>query len=148
MAQSRREILILAAVLMGLPSISSLGCTHDTLVGERNLSTKSILVNLNESEYLALKIIGGSAYVIEQSEKRSIILTRLEQDTFIAVSSECTHAGCDVNLYDPQTNVLRCDCHNSAFKADGLVIGGPAQKPLKQFIAQFDGHHTVQILLS
>ncbi|MFN2490184.1 MAG: Rieske 2Fe-2S domain-containing protein [Actinomycetota bacterium] len=53
---------------------------------------------------------------------------------YIAFSKICTHAGCPVGLYQPQTNELFCPCHQSVFEVvrGAVPTQGPATKPLPQ----------------
>jgi nitrite reductase/ring-hydroxylating ferredoxin subunit len=51
-------------------------------------------------------------------------------NTFRAVSAVCTHLGCTVNR---ASNGFHCPCHGSVFDENGVVIGGPAPKPLSWF---------------
>ena len=62
-------------------------------------------------------------------------------DGVLAYSALCTHAGCDLTDWMPQTGVLSCDCHSSEFdaKADGRVIVGPAARPLPPLPLKLDG---------
>ena len=47
---------------------------------------------------------------------------------FHAISSVCTHLGCNVRRLGPEG--FSCPCHGSLFDADGQVIRGPATRPL------------------
>jgi len=53
-------------------------------------------------------------------------------DGIVAYSGVCTHAGCDVTLWTPETKRFRCPCHESEFdpRDGGHVIGGPAPRRL------------------
>jgi ubiquinol-cytochrome c reductase iron-sulfur subunit len=52
----------------------------------------------------------------------------------IAYSKVCTHAGCPVGLYQPDSHQLLCPCHQSSFDVlDGAKpVVGPAAWPLPQ----------------
>jgi ubiquinol-cytochrome c reductase iron-sulfur subunit len=52
----------------------------------------------------------------------------------VAYSKICTHAGCPVGLYQPDSHRLFCPCHQSVFDVlDGArPIDGPATRPLPQ----------------
>lgn len=53
---------------------------------------------------------------------------------FVAFSKVCTHAGCPVGLYQPETNELFCPCHQSVFEVlrGAEPSEGPATRPLPQ----------------
>jgi len=47
---------------------------------------------------------------------------------FMALSLVCTHLGCTVEQKD---SGFTCPCHGSQYDANGKVLKGPAQKPLR-----------------
>jgi len=46
---------------------------------------------------------------------------------FYAVSGLCTHLGCTVT---EESDEFACPCHGSRFRHDGLIVKGPALRPL------------------
>ena len=48
-------------------------------------------------------------------------------DGFFCISSVCTHLGCNVKHVG---RGFACPCHGSEFDENGLVVHGPAPKPL------------------
>jgi Rieske Fe-S protein len=58
-----------------------------------------------------------------------VALSRDEQGTLHAVSSVCTHMGCDVD-WNGEAKTWDCPCHGSRFSPTGEVIRGPASLPL------------------
>ncbi len=67
----------------------------------------------------------GLAELTEETKSRGA-------DGILAYSGVCTHAGCDVALWKPETKRFRCPCHESEFdpKDAGRVVGGPAPRRL------------------
>lgn len=61
-------------------------------------------------------------------------------DGHLAYSKICTHAGCPVGLFDGETGVLTCPCHQSAFQTleDAEPIAGPAARPLPRLPLRID----------
>ena len=51
-------------------------------------------------------------------------------DGFYAISSVCTHLGCNVKR---SSQGFECPCHGSRFDANGQVVRGPASSPLSWF---------------
>jgi ubiquinol-cytochrome c reductase iron-sulfur subunit len=61
-------------------------------------------------------------------------------DGLVAYSKVCTHAGCPVGLFEPQSGQLLCPCHQSAFDVlDGAQpVFGPAARALPQLPITID----------
>ncbi|HMC07891.1 MAG TPA: Rieske 2Fe-2S domain-containing protein [Actinomycetota bacterium] len=59
----------------------------------------------------------------------------------VAYSKICTHAGCPVGLYRPDSKELFCPCHQSVFEVlhAATPSGGPATLPLPQLPLDLDG---------
>lgn len=47
----------------------------------------------------------------------------------VAYGLTCTHLGC---IVEEDRDGFACPCHGSLYDADGAVLQGPAQKPLKK----------------
>lgn len=80
--------------------------------------------------------VGGEAQV--QVAEAQVILYRPDENTVLAYSAICTHAGCTVQKGDEEQ--FHCPCHDSIFSAtDGSVVSGPAPRALERFAAEIDG---------
>jgi ubiquinol-cytochrome c reductase iron-sulfur subunit len=89
---------------------------------------------------------------LEERAKAAVILIRLNPDLIdaaaqpgsydgiVAYSKICTHMGCPVGLYEQQTHLLLCPCHQSTFDVtkNCAVIFGPAKRPLPQLAITVD----------
>ena len=60
-----------------------------------------------------------------------------EPDGFYAISSICTHLGCNVKRGGPG---FECPCHGSQFDGGGRVVHGPAPKPLEWYALSLSPH--------
>lgn len=60
---------------------------------------------------------------------------------YLAYSKMCTHAGCPVGLFDSDTGLLVCPCHQSTFVVNEGATPrfGPAARPLPQLPLTVDG---------
>ena len=72
------------------------------------------------------ELLSGTGKVLTDQH---IALYRDEDGELHAVSSVCTHMGCDVG-WNERDKVWACPCHGSRFAPKGDVINGPAVKPL------------------
>lgn len=55
-------------------------------------------------------------------------VTRQSADTVLAVSSKCTHRGCQVG-WDASDTQFQCPCHGAAFAATGKNLHGTLRRP-------------------
>lgn len=67
-----------------------------------------------------------SATFLEDS--RMFVFRR--QEGLFAISSICTHLGCNVR-WEEENNGFECPCHGSSFDENGKNTSGPAPKPLR-----------------
>ncbi|HEX3661487.1 MAG TPA: Rieske 2Fe-2S domain-containing protein [Acidobacteriaceae bacterium] len=90
------------------------------------------------------------------SEKTQTVLVRVRQDLVqlppqrsdwapggnLAYSRICTHAGCSVGMYEANSHLLMCPCHQSTFNVltGALPTGGPAARPLPQLPLYVDSN--------
>lgn len=65
---------------------------------------------------------------------------------YLAYSRVCTHAGCPVALYQKQTHLLLCPCHQSTFDVlnGAQPTGGPAARALPQVPLYADSDGTLR----
>jgi cytochrome b6-f complex iron-sulfur subunit len=77
-----------------------------------------------------------------------LAVSRLSATTVVAVSRICTHEGCTVELPQTPAQTLDCPCHGSRFQVTGLVVNGPAGRPLASFPSVIDGNEVVVTLPS
>ena len=68
-----------------------------------------------------------------------IALIHLNSGQFVAYSTICTHAGCQVQ-FDPSSNDLICPCHGAVYDPanNAQVLAGPAPYPLQRIPIQYD----------
>jgi Rieske Fe-S protein len=63
-----------------------------------------------------------------------------------AMSSTCTHEGCDMIAEGRVTdNGVICQCHGSRFDANGDVVVGPATEPLAHFAVIVDAAGNISV---
>ena len=134
----RRKFL--AALTAGLVTGGLPGCAAlNTYPGQLNGSR--IVLQLSElGEDIAL---GNTVLVRGPGIDDAILLRRDANGFFKALSSTCTHLGCQVR---PARNFLTCPCHGSTFDLRGQVVRGPAQKPLANFPVELKGGQ-IEILI-
>jgi cytochrome b6-f complex iron-sulfur subunit len=89
-------------------------------------------LDLNAPANSALKTIGGFVY------NDNIIVARVADGSYVAVSSICTHQNGTV-AYQLNGNEFHCPNHGSNFAPNGSVINGPASTSLATYKTSLNG---------
>ena len=124
-----RNIAAGTASVFIVPSVLT-SCQEDQPEPE-NPDANKLTIDLTNTNNSSLGSAGGSK-VIE-----NIIIINTGEG-FIALSSVCTHSGCQVS-YDHGNENLPCPCHGSIFSTAGSVLNGPASSPLKTYVVMQEG---------
>jgi Rieske Fe-S protein len=68
-----------------------------------------------------------------------VLLIHLDNGRFVAYSSICTHAGCQVQ-FDPSSKDIVCPCHGAVYDPanNAQVLAGPAPYALQSIPIQYD----------
>lgn len=149
---SRRVVLqglaaTAASLLVGCPSGGSGEDPPppDAPTAMTSMCGGNLCVDLADPTNGPLAAVDGSLTV--HAPRDTIVVVRNSPTTLVALSSICTHQGCEVR-YDRTGKVLNCPCHGSRFSLAGSVLRGPAASPLKKYVTQFDqGTNLLTIML-
>lgn len=81
----------------------------------------------------------NQSLTLNDSTYGPVILIHLDNGKFVAYSSICTHAGCQVQ-FDPSMKDIVCPCHGAVYdpNSNAQVIGGPAPYPLQSIPVQYE----------
>jgi rieske iron-sulfur protein len=93
---------------------------------------------------LAWPMDAADRTVRKDSRLNKILLVRLDPETLVGVTKEraaegvvaysaiCPHAGCEVNVWGAEQQILECSCHYSHYnpREAAAVIDGPATRAL------------------
>jgi cytochrome b6-f complex iron-sulfur subunit len=77
------------------------------------------------------KILTGDSYKFNDLKGNKITIVNTGKE-YIALSTKCTHLGCQV-LWKNSESVFYCPCHDGYFDAQGKVMKGPPPKPLNTY---------------
>lgn len=106
----------------------AIGASASPTAGKTILLAKSSDLAVGETK----RFTSGKSYFVTRSATG-----------LTAIDDICTHAGCSVELSNKE---LSCPCHGSIFTVEGKVINGPAQRPLKSYLASdIDGNIVITL---
>lgn len=91
---------------------------------------RQVIKNFQKSELSLADISVGEGGVVAINGKNFAAYKKSDTE-FIILSSICTHAKCQIT-WNNQEKVWDCPCHGSKFSVEGMVVSGPAKKPLKR----------------
>lgn len=143
---SRREFLGHCATALQVVAIGSVLAPLASC-GASRVATRDLGGNRIEANVAMLTTDGASAVLDRNGpDGRGILVVRASAASYIAMSMNCTHKGCEV---EPPTSsgIIVCACHNSQFDLTGAVVKAPAKAPLKRYATTVSGD-TVTITLA
>ena len=73
--------------------------------------------------------------------RQRVTIVRTESG-MAAISNTCTHLGCVIATTDIG---FSCPCHGSRYDADGVVLGGPAPRPLPWYALTLSPNGEVEV---
>ena len=126
----RKEFLLKAgqctAVLVFGSCLNS--CSPGSSTGNIPTAPQNVdfTLDLSKQENSALNSVGGYLY------QGGIIIAKINDNTFSALSQVCTHQGATVD-YEASAKRFHCPNHGSNFDINGNVINGPAASPLQKY---------------
>lgn len=127
---SRRDIL-----QVGLAAVAALMCDGCRWLGSRKadviIEPVNGVIELGKDQSSVL-LRAEASLLVQAVGVGKIMVVHGGDGSLHAVSSVCTHKGCNV-LYDQDLGHLRCPCHGSQYNLDGSNIKGPAKRPLKPY---------------
>ena len=133
---SRRAFLTKSGLAVaGVAAIAS-GC-GDGQFGPASLSTTTQSVQIKVASIPALATVGQLVKIPVTSGL--IAVKRTGTASFSAISTVCTHQGCEVDI---QANAFVCPCHNSRYDNSGGVTrqpdGGGFSTNLPTYVTKYD----------
>ncbi len=133
---SRREFLKATSFLVGGLAIGSTtflaGCGFPAApkidVNAYSIEEDKVIVNLDRVPELSK--VGGSASIMHDDERISVIVARFADSDYVVASNQCTHRERPMG-YDNENRQLVCSSGKSKFMLDGSIVRGPAEQPLR-----------------
>ncbi|MGH7493830.1 MAG: ubiquinol-cytochrome c reductase iron-sulfur subunit [bacterium] len=127
---TRRKFLhtLGGALTLAASPVALQGCAAGLATYRGKLEGGAIVIP--KAEASAAVQSAGVMLVRAEGLPMPIALRNMADQSWLALSTICAHAGCEVRVL-PQG--FECPCHGSAYAADGEVEEGPASRPLQRF---------------
>ncbi len=138
---TRRDFIKTLGSALAVASASKFltGCAAGLATYQGELQGETITIP--RAEAFALAAANGIMMVNAKNLPIAIVVRRLADNSLTAVSTVCTHAGCEVRVLP---GAFQCPCHGSEYDVTGEVIDGPATKALQKF-AVVENQDTITI---
>jgi len=79
----------------------------------------------------------NNAVLLQNKDTEKKVLLVRAAGRYFALSSTCTHLGCDVD-YGVDSHRIICPCHGSEFDLEGRNLKGPARRPLRHYSVRLE----------
>ena len=128
---SRREFLKQAGTVSACVCCFGTMSLLDSCASSKNIST----TETNEIICVPARSFGDQNFITIRSKKfeEPIFISRQTDSSYVALRMLCTHKGCTIKVAQDKQDKLICPCHGSEFSTQGIVLKGPAIKPLQSF---------------
>ncbi|TAL69436.1 MAG: hypothetical protein EPN82_06270 [Bacteroidetes bacterium] len=138
----RRNFLIRAGTLIGLGIAAATipGLITSCQQNDNPIST-NVKKEIDVTQYSELQNDFGAVKIKfdNMNGNMPVIVIRKSAGNYLALTSRCSHQGCEVGIPNSATHTITCPCHGSVYsEVNGSVISGPASQSLKQFPTSFD----------
>jgi len=154
---TRRDVLTIASILgaslasEAIPALAEPATERpkegDVLVSIARETTDALApadIPIGGPPVLAWPMDPAGNTVRKDSRLNRILLVRLDPSTLVGITKEraaegvvaysaiCPHAGCEVNVWAPEQQLLECSCHFSHYnpREAAAVIDGPTPRAL------------------
>jgi len=109
---ARAVLPLLASACASIPYIRGTGLGAELLVPQRELGSAT------------------QAMIERAGGELPIFVRRLDDGSWLALSTRCMHRGCQV---EPTDDRLVCPCHGSEYDLNGGVLQGPTERALVRY---------------
>jgi len=97
---------------------------------------------VNEVVAGKVQMLKPDAGTIVRFGNKPVLLVRLSETEWKALSAVCTHLNCTVQ-YQEKTHQIWCACHNGFYDLNVKVVSGPPPKPLDEYAVRVRGDEVV-----
>lgn len=137
----RRFVELGACAVAGAAALPLAGCASLATV---HVASDDGIIRLAIRNHPALARPGGHLKLATDGLVRPIYVLAQNDGSYLALSSECTHLRCTVEVDGAR---IVCPCHGSSFDRAGQVVAGPAERPLERYPARLREDGVLEISL-